>query len=135
MRNSDDFVIEALSECIGLPPTVEDFEALACRRTIPFTIKIGLQDVVFEGDFEVIYKHLISDSPCLAAFGHIIEDLRLLTSNLRNASFSHVKCNGNTVVDKLAKLAKFLYEPQIWLEDLHCDATNFVILDRSFLSA
>ena len=83
VRNSDDFVIEALSECIGLPPTVEDFEALACRRTIPFAIKIGLQDVVFEGDFEVIYKHLISDSPWLAAFGHIIEDSRLLTSNLR----------------------------------------------------
>ncbi|XP_075662925.1 uncharacterized protein LOC142632390 [Castanea sativa] len=135
VRDSDGFVIKALSECIGLPPIVEDLEALACRRTISFAIKIGLQDVVFEGDFEVIYKHLISDSPCLAAFGQIIEDSRLLTSNLRNASFSHVKCNGNTVADKLAKLAKFFYEPQIWLEDIHCDATNFVTLDRSFLAS
>ena len=125
VRNSDDFVIEALSECIGLPPTVEDLVILACRRTISFAIKIGLQDVVFEGDFEVIYKHLISDSPCLAAFGHINEDSRLLTSN---ASFSHVKCNGNTVVDKLAKLAKFLYEPQIWLEDIHCESVMQPIL-------
>ena len=89
---------------------MEDLEALACRRAIYFTVEIGLQDVVFEGDSEVIYKHIILDSPCLAAFGHIIEDSRLLTSNLRNASFSHVKRNGNTVADKLVKLAKFFYD-------------------------
>ena len=65
--DSDGFMIEALLECIGLPPTMEDLEALACRRAISFAIKISLQDVVFEGDSEVIYKHIISDSPCLAA--------------------------------------------------------------------
>ena len=91
------------------------------------------QDVVFEGDFEIIYKHLVSDSTCTTAFSHIIEDSRRLATRLRSVSFSHVRRKGNKVADKLAKLAKFLYEPQIWLEDIHSDVTNFVILDRSFL--
>ena len=112
---------------------MEDVEALACRKAISFSIELGLQDLVFEGDSEIIYKHLVSDSTCMTAFGHIIEDSRRLATRLRSVSFSHVRRKGNTVADKLAKLAKFLYEPQIWLEDIHSDVTNFVILDRSFL--
>ena len=115
MRDSEGMVIAALSERIALPPTVEDVEALVCSRAISFTIELGLQDVIFEGDSEIIHKHLILDSPCLAAFGHIIDDSRRLISSLRNASFTHVRRKGNIVADKLAKLTKFLYEPQIWL--------------------
>ena len=72
-RDSDGMVIASLSERISLLPTVEDLEALACMRAISFAIEIGLQDVVVEGDLEVIIKHLIADQPCLAAFGHITE--------------------------------------------------------------
>ena len=121
-----------LSERIPLPAIVEDVEALACKKAISFAIKLGLQDVVFEVDSEIIYKHLVSDSKCMTAFSHIVEDSHRLATSLRSVSFSHVRRKGNKVVDKLAKLAKFLYEPQIWLEDIHSDVSNFVILDRSF---
>ena len=133
IRDSEGMVIAALSERITLPSTVEDVEALACRKAISFSIELGLQDVVFEGDSKIIYKHLVLNSTCMTAFGHIIEDSRRLATRLRSVSFSHVRRKGNTVADKLAKLAKFLYEPQIWLEDIQRDVTNFVILDRSFL--
>ncbi|XP_075645363.1 uncharacterized protein LOC142616385 [Castanea sativa] len=118
---------------INLPSSVEELEALACQRAISFAIEVGLHDVIFEGDSRTIYNLLTSNVPCLAPFGHIIDDSRILASNLRNASFSHVKRDGNAVADKLAKLAKHLYEPQIWLEDIHGNATNLVILDRNFL--
>ncbi|KAL0004117.1 hypothetical protein SO802_011678 [Lithocarpus litseifolius] len=133
VRDSEGMVIAALSERISLPSIVEDVEALVCRKAISFSIELGLQDVVFEVDSEIIYKHLVSDSSLLTAFGHIVEDLYRLATSLRSVSFSHVRRNGNKVADKLAKLAKFLYEPQIWLEDIHNDASNFVILDSSFL--
>ncbi|XP_030970913.1 uncharacterized protein LOC115991350 [Quercus lobata] len=113
IRDSEGMVIAALLERILLPSTVEDVEALACRKAISFSIKLGLQDVVFEVDFEIIYSHLVSDSTYMTAFGHIIEDSRCLAISLRRVSFSHVRRNGNRVADKLAKLAKFLYEPQI----------------------
>nr|POE66421.1 hypothetical protein CFP56_29268 [Quercus suber] len=72
IRDSKGMVIVALSERITLPSIVEDVEALACRKAISFSIELGLQDIVFEGDSEIIYKHLVSDSTCMTAFGHII---------------------------------------------------------------
>ena len=37
------------------------------------------------------------------------------------------------VADKLAKLAKVLYEPTIWLEEIHIDAATLVFSNRNFL--
>ena len=67
-------VVGALSERINLPPTVEDVEALACRRAIVFAIELGLHHVVFEGDSATVINHLQEDTPCLASFGNAIAD-------------------------------------------------------------
>lgn len=133
VRYSEGLVIAALSERIHLPPTVAALEALAYRRAILFAIEIGLQEVVFEGNSEVIFKLLTVEQPCMSTFGHIIEDSRSLAARLRMASFTHTKRQGNNVADKLAKLAKNLYEPQVWLEDIHSNVTKLVTVDRSFL--
>lgn len=106
IRNSEGSVIAALSEKVPLPPSVDDLEAIAWRRSATLAIKIGLQEVIFEGDSKVVYKHLLNNSPSFASFGHIIDETRRLVSNFRFASFSHVKRSGNVVADKLAKLAK-----------------------------
>ena len=74
-RVSNKRVIAALSECISLPPTVEALEALACRKAVVFAIDLDIQDVVFEGDSETIFKHLSSDQPSMAAFGHLVDVL------------------------------------------------------------
>ena len=89
--------------------------------------------MVFKGDSEVIIKHLKVDQPWLTAFGHIIEEAQALFANLRKESFSHTRHKGNNIVDKLAKLAKNLYEPQVWMEVIHSNAMKFVILDRGFM--
>ena len=115
VRDSEGLVIAALSERIHLPPTVATLEALACKRSILFAIELGLQEVVFEGNSEVIFKLLTVEQPCMSAFGHIIEDSHSLAARLRLATFTHTKRQGNNVADKLAKLAKNLYEPQVWL--------------------
>ena len=127
VRDSEGLVIAALLERIHLPPTVAALEALACRRSILFAIELGLQEVVFEGDSEVIFKLLTAEQPCMSAFGHIIEDSRSLAARLRLATFTHTKRQGNNVADKLAKLAKNLYE------DIHSYVTELVTADRFFL--
>ena len=133
-RDSDGRVIAALSERISLPPTVEALEALACRKAVAFATDLDIQDAVFEGDSETIFKHLSSDQPSMAAFGHLVDEARKLAATLRSYQFSHVKRHGNMVADKLAKLAKTLYEPTIWVEDIHRDVATLVVSDRSFLS-
>ena len=68
----------------------------------------------------------------MAPFGHLIEDSRQLAASLKAFTFSHVKRKGNSVADKLAKLARESPFPRIWFNDIHSDATNLVLLDRSF---
>ena len=91
IRDSEGQVIGALSEKINLPPSVEEVEAVACRRAIALASEIGLQDVVFKGDDEIIIKSLISNGICLAHFGH------LAASSLRTVAFNHVCRIGNSV--------------------------------------
>nr|XP_023922049.1 uncharacterized protein LOC112033506 [Quercus suber]POE98459.1 hypothetical protein CFP56_14859 [Quercus suber] len=91
VRDLNDLVIVALSKQIRLPPTVANLEALACRRAILFITKIGLYDVVFESDSDVILKLLTADQPCMSAFGHIIKESRSLAARLMMVSFTHTK--------------------------------------------
>nr|POE62476.1 hypothetical protein CFP56_59543 [Quercus suber] len=120
-------------ERLVLPPTVEDVEALACRRAISFALEIGLQEVMFEGDLDTIIRSLNAEPPSMVPFGHIIEDACSIASSLRYHSFSHVKHSGNCVVDKLAKLAKYCNGTQIWMEDIHREAHNLVLFDQSLV--
>nr|POE97094.1 hypothetical protein CFP56_23078 [Quercus suber] len=91
IRDSVGLLIAALSERICLPSTVDELEALACRRVVAFALQIGLHEVAFEGDSEVVFKQLNAEPPCLASYGHIIEESQILALNLSFASFSHVK--------------------------------------------
>ena len=61
IRDHEGKVIGAILERIALLPSVEDVEALACRRAILFAREFSLQTVVFEGDSETIINSLNSD--------------------------------------------------------------------------
>ena len=50
-------------------------EALAAWRATEFALEIGIEQVIIEGDSEVIYKDLIDPGPSLALHGHLICDI------------------------------------------------------------
>ena len=72
IKDHEGHLIGALSKRIHLPLSMDDVEALACRRAVTFAAEIGLREVVVKGDSEVIWKHLTSDRLCMAGFGHIV---------------------------------------------------------------
>ena len=78
IRNPNGHVIGALSDRIFLPATVDEVEALACRKAISFALDLGVENVVLEGDSNIIIQALNADSICASSFGHIIEDIRVL---------------------------------------------------------
>ena len=47
IRNSKGSMIAALSEKVTLPPSVDDLEVVAWRRSIIFAMELGLQGVIF----------------------------------------------------------------------------------------
>ena len=132
IRNSGGQIIGALSNKINLPATVDDVEALACRKAISFALELGVEKVVLEGDSETIIQALNADSNYVNTFGHIIEDIRALALNFVSFCFSRVKRQGNAVVDKLAKLAKYSHCPSYWSDGIPCDVQSLVVSDRSF---
>ena len=85
-----------------------------------------------EVDSEKVIKSMNMDPPCLAPFGHIIEDSQSMALYFESISFSHVRRKGNGVGDKLAKIAKFFHAPRIWFHDIPNDVTQLVLSDRSF---
>ena len=134
VRDFEGNVIGALFERIGLPASVVEVEALACRRVVSFAIEIGLQEVVSEGDSETIINSLNSDCSCLAHFVHLVEDCRVHAGDLRFSTSTHMCRICNVVADKLAKKARYFLLPQFWLEDIPVDVSPFVMQDRNFMS-
>ena len=82
-------VLAALLEKIPLLSSIEVLEALAARRVAQFVVELGLQYTVLEGDSELVFKALATDSSPCSSIGHIIKDALSIVSSLRTHSFSH----------------------------------------------
>ncbi len=93
---------------IPLPETVEEVEVLAGRRAVALALKVGTHEVELEGDAELIIKALFTNDPCMAVYGHIIQDIKFTASTLRWSRFQHVKRQCNLVAHALARKAKDL---------------------------
>ena len=90
IRNSDGAVLASLSQQIPLPTIVAQVEALVARRAAEFALEIGIDQVIIEGDFEVIYKDLIDPRPSLAQHRHLICDVLHLAIVFSLCSFNNV---------------------------------------------
>ena len=87
-------VVGPLSERIPPPHTVDVAEALACRRAVSFAKELGIKSVTVEVDSGKVIKSMNMDPPCLAPFGHIIEDSQSMALYFESISFSHVRRKG-----------------------------------------
>ena len=120
--------IGALTMPIPLANSVATMEALACRRAVLFAKEIGLSDVIFEGDSAEVIQAIIQENSNHPDFGHIIDDIMILASDLNSFQFCHVKHNCNVVVDALAKRAKNTLSLAVWLEDVSDDIVHLLFL-------
>ena len=129
VRDANGRVCGALSDRIVLPGTVEEVEAITCKKAVQFALQLGLVEVVFEGDSKTITTAINSRSPCYSLFGHLLEDVKALALNFVSATFVHVKRQGNAVADKLAKASKTIPCPHFWSNDITSDVQQLVIHD------
>ena len=108
-------------------------EALAARRAAEFTLEIGIDQVIIEGDFEVIYKDLIDLGPSLALHEHLICDVLHLASVFSFCSFNNVGRIGNNVAHNLARRAISTHDLNVWIEEVPPDILQFVQADLTAL--
>ena len=60
---------------VPLPQMAAEVEALAWHRAVQFATEFGLQEVIFEGDAEVLIKMLQQNEFEFVPYGQIIEDI------------------------------------------------------------
>nr|POE50584.1 hypothetical protein CFP56_00045 [Quercus suber] len=90
----------AFTQCIPLPTSVEIVEVLAVRSAIGFARELCLSQVILEGDSDTIIRALSGGGFDSSSFGHIIRDIKLLSSVFQNLSFCHTRRQGNSVAHR-----------------------------------
>ena len=114
----------AFSQPIPLPTSIETVEVLAARSAVCLARDLNLGQVIFERDAEVIIKAINSGGFSSSSFGHIIRDIKLLSSAFNKVSFCHTRRLGNRVAHGLARMACILSSYQVWMEDVPPDLSH-----------
>ena len=66
-----------------------ELKPLACLRAVQFATEIGLQEVIFEGDAEVLIKMLQQNEFKFVPYGQIFEDINFSFSVKFSFLFSY----------------------------------------------
>ena len=101
IRDYAGLIIGALSKRIRLPSSVVLVEALAARRAVSFARKICILRVVVEGDSLQVIKAINTSKSFKAPYGHIFDEIKLLSSSMSCCNFIHVKRRGNKLAHTL----------------------------------
>ncbi|XP_023887898.2 uncharacterized protein LOC112000028 [Quercus suber] len=102
-RDWNGAMIGAMSMPISLSQTMNEIEAMACRKAVQFAKDLGLQKVVIKGDSLVVINTLSQGPSCLSSYRNVIDDILVLADDFQLCEFNHVKRICNVVADMLAK--------------------------------
>nr|XP_023879227.1 uncharacterized protein LOC111991659 [Quercus suber] len=134
IRNDHGLVMAALTQVIPLPTSVETVEVLAARRALYFAQELGFDHIILEGDSDIAIRAMKEDSFSAASFGHILADIKVLSSNFRHLVFNHTRKRGNKVAHSLARAACNFFPICTWIEDVP-EASVVVYLSEILMEA
>ena len=106
------------TQVIPLPTSVEMLEVLAARKALIFAIELGFDKVILEGDSEIAITAMKSDGYSAASFGHIIADIKALSTYFSCVIFQHTRRQGNMVAHSLARTACNFPPFCTWMEEV-----------------
>nr|POE71197.1 hypothetical protein CFP56_34567 [Quercus suber] len=89
----------------------------APQKSLPASANVRW--VILEGDSETAIRALNSEAFSAAAFGHLISDVKALSSHFRAVVFNHTRRMGNKVAHRLARSAcNFSSSFCTWIEEV-----------------
>lgn len=89
---------------------------------IELAIEMGLDRIVFEGNFDTVMRALTDQSPPFAPFGLLIREAQAFADQLNWVKFQHVGRGGNNIAHNLSRHAHHVIGFSVWMEDIsfHC---------------
>ena len=124
VRDCNGDVIAALSQRITLPHSVEHAEALAASQVVTLARELCLSQLVFEGGCQKVIAAINSTGACHTLFGHIIDEVRCLSSTLITSCFVHTRREGNKIAHALARRAVLTADTDVCVEELPNDVDD-----------
>ena len=116
-QNHEGQALAAMSKKLWVPLGPLEVEAKAMEESIIFTRDMGLQEVIFECNSELVFWVLNGTSTPLLAISNIISACLIRLQDFRAVQFSHVRCQGNRPTHILAQFAKNLDSFVTWIEE------------------
>lgn len=99
-------------------------EVLVLLHRLLFCKEIGIQNVMVEGDAQVVITALQEDTPTRARFGHIVDDMKMVLQDVSSWQASHVR---RDAAYSLAKLATRNVIDRTWMNTtLECICPEFI---------
>ena len=93
-------------------------EVLAAQRALIFAKELGFDNVILEGDLEIAIRAMKSEAYSVAPFGHIVSDIKALSTHFRSLTFQHTHIQGNQVAHSLARAACNFSPFCTWMEEV-----------------
>nr|POF01688.1 putative ribonuclease h protein [Quercus suber] len=115
--NNHGLVMAALTQIIPLPILVEMVEVLAARRALCFAW-VGFDHIILEVDIETAIRAMNLGSYSTACFGHILSNIKALSTHFRELVFRHTCRQGNKVAYSLAWAARNFPPLCTWMEEV-----------------
>ena len=124
IRNDYGLIMAAFTQTIPLPTSIEMVEVLAARSALVLAKELCLNQVLLEGDSEIIINALSNGGRDSSSYGHILLDIKLLTPAFMGVSFCHSRRQANKVAHRLARSACNFPPHQVWMEELPLEAVS-----------
>ena len=116
IRNDRGLVMAAFTQTIPLP--TRDGGSVGSTQCFGFGARTKSESVQLKGDSEVIINALSKGGMDSSSYGHIIKDIKFLSSAFQCLSFCHTHRQGNKVAHCLARSACKFSPFQVWMEEI-----------------
>ena len=106
-------------------------------QAIKFSLEVGINSDVLQGDSEMIIHALVDDNDFmknLNPFGHLIKDAKFLVGDFRSIGFLQVCCQGNVEAHNLVEYVIHVIGYSVWMEDVPSYFTNIIQADMAIFS-
>ena len=106
-----------------------EIEVKVASRALQFASELGFDQVIVEGDCQVLTNALIEDKSFLSTVGVIIDDICFEASCYNQLRYSLVKREGNKVAHSLVRYAIEILDFVVWMEDVPPHLLSVVQVD------
>ena len=129
IRNEAGLIMASLSQRIPMPTSVIEVEALVARRAMELALELSFDNVILEGDFEILMKTLKTGESTLAHLSNLSADILFLTSHFSKVHFSFVRRQCNRLAHSLARCAFITQQMSVCMEELPPDLMPAFLAD------